>query len=226
VAQQAEPGLARSRYKGWAHQGRGRIRRVTSPDFRLDNSVARLCILREDFAIEMQGVYQEEIDALDRHSAAWRRTYFIRNLVRTLIEVMSTMNSLKAAPEFIALLERQSEQVRAKFDELFRAMVDAHPIVKRIRNTICAHLKHTAMQDALVGMSHDRWGFLEVGHVLKDVHYKFAAEIAIEILVSGVPEDLREEILRSDLVKIAGLFPVFELTYHVLSMYIIDRRLV
>jgi hypothetical protein len=58
------------------------------------------------------------------------------------------------------------------------------------------------------------------------VHYKFAAEIAVEILVSGVPEDLREEILRSDLVKIAGLFPVFELTDHVLSMYIIDRRLV
>lgn len=189
-------------------------------------SVARLCILREDFAIEMQGVYQEEIDALDRHSAAWRRTYFIRNLVRTLMEVMSTMNSLKLAPEFMALLERQSEPVRAKFNGLFQAMIDAHPIVKHIRNTICGHVKHSAVQDALNGMNHDRWGFLEVGRVLKDVHYKFAAEIAIEILVSGVPEARREEILRSDLVKIASLFPVFELTDHVLSMYIIDRRLI
>jgi hypothetical protein len=203
-----------------------KIRKWFPPSDPLAASVARLCILREDFAIEMQGVYQEEIDTLDRHSAAWRRTYFIRNLVRTLMEIMSTMNSLKAAPEFMALLERQSEPVRAKFDGLFKAMVGAHPLVKRIRNTICAHVKHSAVQDALEGMNHDRWGFLEVGRVLKDVHYKFAAEIAIEILVSGVPEDLREEILRSDLVKIAGLFPVFELTDHVLSMYIIDRRLV
>jgi hypothetical protein len=174
----------------------------------------------------MQGVYQEEIEALDRHSAAWRRTYFIRNLVRTLMEVMSTMNSLKLAPEFMALLERQSEPVRDKFNGLFQAMIYAHPIVKRIRNTICGHVMHSAVQDALNGMNHDRWGFLEVGRVLKDVHYKFAAEIAIEILVSGVPEGRREEILRSDLVKIASLFPVFELTDHVLSMYIIDRRLV
>lgn len=139
------------------------IRKWFPPSDPLAASVARLCILREDFAIEMQGVYQEEIDALDRHSAAWRRTYFIRNLVRTLMEVMSTMNSLKLAPEFMALLERQSEPVRAKFNGLFQAMIYAHPIVKRIRNTICGHVKHSAVQDALNGMNHDRWGFLEVG---------------------------------------------------------------
>jgi hypothetical protein len=202
-----------------------KIRRWFPPTDPLAASVARLCILREDFAIEMQGVYQDEIETLDRHSTAWRRTYFIRNLVRTLMEIMSAMYGLKASPEFTALLERQPDPVRAKFNSLFKAMLDAHPLIKRIRNTICGHVKHSAVQEALDGMSDDRWGFREVGRALKDVHYKFAAEIAIEILVSGVPENQREEILRSDLVKIAQLFPVFELTDHVLAMYIIDRRL-
>jgi hypothetical protein len=201
------------------------IRKWFPPSDPLAASVARLCILREDFAIEMQGVYQDEIAALDSHSVAWRRAYFFRSLVRTLMEFMSTMDSLKMSGDFRALLERQSEPVRAKFDELFGAMAEARPIVKRIRNTICGHVKQSAVQEALGGMSQDRWGFLEVGRVLKNVHYKFAAEIAIEILVSGVPEDQREDILRSDLVKIAALFPLFELTDHVLSMYIIDRRL-
>ena len=202
-----------------------KIRKWFPPSDPLAAYIARLCILREDFAIEMQGVYQEEVTALDRHSVAWRRAYFFRNLVRTLMEFMSAIDSLKMVPDFILLLEQQTEPVQAKFDGLFRAMVDARPIVKQMRNTICAHVKHSAVQEALEGMNYDRWGFLEVGHVLKDVHYKFAAEIALEILVNGVQEDQREDILRSDLIKIAALFPVFELTDHILSMYIIDRNL-
>jgi hypothetical protein len=208
-----------------AHVRFVKIRKWFPPTDPLAAYVARLCILREDFAIEMQGVYQDEIRALDGHSADWRRTYFIRNLIRTLMEFMSAMRGLRAEPEFNVLLERQSEPVRMKFAALFQAMVAAHPIIKRIRNSICAHVKHTAVQEALEGMSHERWGFLDVGRTLKQVHYKFAAEIAIEILVAGIPEEEREDTLRDNLVKIAELFPVFELTDHILAMYIIDRRL-
>ena len=208
-----------------AHVRIVKIRKWVPPTDPLAAYVARLCILREDFAIEMQGVYQDEITALDGHSADWRRTYFIRNLIRTLMEYISAMHGLRGKPEFNVLLERQSEPVRTKFTNLFEAMVAAHPIVKHIRNSICGHVKHAAVQEALEGMSHERWGFFDVGRTLKQVHYKFAAEIAIEILVTGVPENEREDTLRDNLVKIAKLFPVFELTDHVLAMYIIDRRL-
>lgn len=74
-------------------------------------------------------------------------------------------------------------------------------------------------------MDYSCFGILDVGRTLKDTHYKFAAEIAIEMLVLGIPEREREDILRSKLVKIAELFPAFAVTGHILSIYIRSRKL-
>jgi hypothetical protein len=79
-----------------------RLRRWFSPDDPLAAPVARLCILREDFAIEIQGVYREEIGKLDSHSAMWRKIYFFRNLVRTLMEIESTIHGLSSNGEFVS----------------------------------------------------------------------------------------------------------------------------
>jgi hypothetical protein len=173
----------------------------------------------------MQGVYLDEIEGLDSHSPAWRRTYFLRNIVRTLMEIDSAIHGLRSNAEFVTLLEAQPTQVQEQFGRLFKAMEEAHNIVKHTRNTICGHVKHSAVQQALEGMDHARWGFLDVGRTLKETHYKFAAEIAIEMLLIGVSEKEREEILQSQLIKIAELFPAFALTDHILSMYIQSRKL-
>jgi hypothetical protein len=60
---------------------------------------------------------------------------------------------------------------------------------------------------------------------LKETHYKFAAEIVAEMLVLGVPENERLELVHSQFAKSAQLFPVFALTDQILSMYIRERRL-
>src|SRR5260370_4670281 len=117
-----------------------RIHKWFPPHDPLAARVARLCILREDFAIEMQGVYQEEIKELDSHSAAWRRVYFIRNLVRTLMEIESTIHGLRSNAEFVSLLAEQPTEVQEQFEKLFKAMEAAHAIVKYTRNTICGHV--------------------------------------------------------------------------------------
>lgn len=91
-------------------------------------------------------MYQEEIKELDGHSAEWRRVYFIRNLIRTLMEIESTIHGLRSNGEFVRLLADQSAEVQHKFEALFRAMQEAHDIVKHTRNTICGHVKHQAVQ--------------------------------------------------------------------------------
>lgn len=60
-----------------------KLRRWFPPNDRFAATVARLCILREDFALEMWGLYAAHIKRLDGHSAIWRQLYFWRNLVKT-----------------------------------------------------------------------------------------------------------------------------------------------
>ena len=49
--------------------------------------IARLCILREDFAIEMSGIHASEIKKLDGNDVVYRKFYFWRRLVGTLDEI-------------------------------------------------------------------------------------------------------------------------------------------
>ncbi len=77
--------------------------------------VARLCMLREDFLLEMTGVYTEKIKQLDGLSEEWRKLYFIRNLVRTLREIESGIHMLMSDPQFKVLLAAQEpERQKAK----------------------------------------------------------------------------------------------------------------
>lgn len=203
-----------------------KLRKWFPPTDPLAAPIARLCILREDIAIEMQGVYQQEIAKLDGHSSAWRKIYFLRNMVRTLMEMDSAIHSLRSNSEFVSLLATQTTSVQEEFGELFKAMEAAHASIKHTRNTICGHVKHAAVQQALEGMHDSRWGFLDLDRKLGKTHYKFAAEIATEILVLGVPERERRDFIRRQLETFGKLMPVFKLVDHILSMYIRDRRLV
>jgi hypothetical protein len=66
--------------------------------------VARMSILREDFAIEMNGIYEDDLSALDGNTPEYRRVYFWRNMLRTLFEVRSVLVQLKANTEFSTAL--------------------------------------------------------------------------------------------------------------------------
>ena len=72
--------------------------------------IARLCVLREDFHLEMNGVFEETVKELDGLSEEWRRLYFVRNLIRTLREIESGIQTLFSDPEFKRLLANQDQQ--------------------------------------------------------------------------------------------------------------------
>lgn len=146
-----------------------KLRKWFPPTDPLATKVARLLILREDFAIEMRGVYVEGIDALDSHSAAWRRLYFLRNLFKTLMEIQSGVHRLLSDTHFKVLLYRQSPEVKREFGRLARVITQAHPILKEIRNDICGHVKEDAVQETLDQMDRDSFGFCEMGPTLKDI---------------------------------------------------------
>lgn len=208
---------------------RTRIVKLTKwfpPNDPLAAKVARLCILREDFLLEMSGVYTQEIKQLDGHSEEWRKLYFIRNLVRTLREIESGIHMLMSDPQFKGLLAAQEPERQKEFAEHIALMNKAIKVVNEVRNEICGHVLETAVQETLNDISgSDVFGFLEIGPTLRRTYFRFAGELIIQMLVRGVPEADKENAFMEKWEKISGLFNSFALIERVLNIYATDRRL-
>ncbi len=93
------------------------LRKWFPPHDPLAAKIARLCILREDLLLEMQGVYVEDIKELDESSPLSRRMYFLRNLIRTQMELSGAIQTLLKSPEFKELLDKAPEEIQKGFRE-------------------------------------------------------------------------------------------------------------
>ena len=202
-----------------------RLRKWFPPDDPLAVSVARLCILREDFLLEMLGTTVEDIPVLDENSPEWRRMYFLRNIFRTLMEILSAIQGLLSEPSFRDLLSKQSPETQKMFTDLAEAKTEGHPILKEVRNDIGGHVLESAVREALEGMDSERWGILEAAPIQLKSHFKFAGEMVAEILVAKVPTEERAAIFESKLARISEMFPAFALCETVFSIYAVDRDL-
>ena len=202
-----------------------KLRKWFPPRDPLAAKMARLCILREDLLLEMQGVYTEDIVELDEHSAEFRRMYFLRNLIRTQMELSGAIQTLLKSQEFKKLLSKAPSETQKAFREAARAIGKAHPIAKDVRHDICGHVQERAVQEALEQLDLDSWGFLDVGKIARRTHYKFAGELTTEILLKGVTQEERRKIESSKFAIIADMVPTFALIEHCLLMYAEDRKL-
>jgi hypothetical protein len=201
------------------------LRRWFPPHDRYAACVARLCILREDFALEMWGLYATSIKRLDSHSIIWRRMYFWRNLVRTLWEIRRTLETLNTVPEFKRVLRAQAVGTRKKFEEMVKKLEKDQTLVQNMRDSLGGHVLQRTVEQALNDMPLDKFSYIEVGSTLKKTHYKFAGELVVEMLLAGVPEAQRQTEAERHFRTIAGLLPVFALTDIILTMYADARNL-
>lgn len=196
------------------------------PNDPLAAKIARLCILREDFLLEMSGVYSEEIESLDSHSKEWRRLYFIRNLIRTLREIESGIERLLSDPEFKVLLAGQTPERRKEFEDHAKVMGEGIEVVNEIRNDICGHVREAVVQETLNEIAGGEvFGFLEVGPTMQRTYFKFAGELVVQILVRGVPEVDKHRVFMEKNKKIADLFKAFALIERALDIYMGGRNL-
>ena len=196
------------------------------PDDPLAASIARLCILREDFMLETRGVVDIPIEQLDKHSAKWRKIYFLRRLVQSLVEIRSVVETLRCQAEFKELLSKQTQEEQQEFQQLSKEMNASRDLTKELRNKLGGHVSHGSVKKALEGMQPGREGLIEVGDSVERIHYKFASELVLEIMLQGVSETQRMERFESDLSKIGNLIPVLPLIDKIFRWYAVDRGLV
>jgi hypothetical protein len=202
-----------------------KLRKWFPPDDPLAAKIARLCILREDLLLEMQGVYTEEIQGLDEHSSQFRRLYFLRNLIRTQIELSGALQVLLSTPEFKVLLGKASKDIQDAFHDATAVIAKAHSVTKDVRNDICGHVRELAVQAAIDRIDPEAWGFLSVGKIAKHTHYKFVGELIAEILLKDVSLEERQKIESSKFATIAEFVELFALIEHCVLLYVEDRRL-
>ena len=200
------------------------------PDDEFATCMARLCVLREDLNLEVNGIVVGPYDWLDRNGEVWRRNYFFRNSVRTLQEIASAFHTLNCVPEFQRALERiWSEEDQKKFKEFCKMIGNARELVKEVRNIIGGHVQHSAVAQALQVLNSDSTGFWEYPHDSEDrpmhIHHPFLNVLVIAILQAGEngPRDI-EEVMKIPGV-IGPLIRAIAYIDNIFQLYVIERRL-
>jgi hypothetical protein len=196
------------------------------PNDELAVKIARLCILREDFLIEMTGVYTEDIVELDASSAQWRKIYFIRNVFRTLAEIAGGIRRVIEDPEFIGLLAKQTPATKQMFADHKKKLDEGLDALKEQRDAIGAHVQESVVRTTLNGLDRDLFGFFQVGKTSQDSYFKFVSELVMQAMVAGVPASEKLRVFRETNEKIANLFPAFSLIEQIVFMYVEARHLI
>jgi hypothetical protein len=203
-----------------------RLRRWFPPDDPVATAVAMLCVLREDFLLELAGIVDGHCGRLDDNGREFRRIYFWRNTLRTLEEIRTTLNRLNKEREFRAAMDREQPGVREAFEELKRTLNRAsQEFLSTLRNELGGHLDEDAMRETLQQIDDDAEGFLEVATARRPVTtaFRFTADLVWAVI--GRHAIAKQRDVHALLVKVADLIPTVTAIDHVVACYLHDRGL-
>ncbi len=185
-----------------------------------------LCVLREDFLLELRGIVGDDFGHLDDNDIAFRQLYFWRNSLRTLTEIQAGLNRLNKEPAFRAAMACEPADIREAFEELKRALNKAAAeFLRDLRNTFGGHLDPTVFQATLDQMDPLREGLLDLERKRGEIHYKFTAELLWAALVRDAPAGAEVHAFETLLSRSVALNPMLVAIDHVVTCYIRDRGL-
>ena len=171
-----------------------RLSELFPPDDPVSALVAHLCVLKEDFHLEYRGIAQEGgIEELDQNTAAWRRTYFSRTLLRTLYEILRVSGIAQGNHEVRESLERKPQRLQTAFKQLVSVMEPERDFIDSLRNRIGGHLDYLTVRTAINTIDHSRHGVIQVGATLGHTHYFFVNELVVAILLAGIPVEKQQQ---------------------------------
>jgi len=162
----------------------------------LATQMARLCILREDFAFELQGFLgSTSVPANDEYGVAWRQLYFFRRMCHAAREAQSVIERLSQDAAFKRFLRRRHPTFVKDFKKFKKDLAIALDIIETIGDEIAAHVKELPMKQALQSMSDQRSGFLQVSSEgPRGTHYKFTGELLMSVMFREIPSEQQETV--------------------------------
>jgi hypothetical protein len=153
--------------------------------------IARLCVLREDFCLELSCANEDSIPSMDGNSIEWRKIYSFRALCKTSKEIVSVVDRLSMNKEFKQFI-KDSPDIKKPFEQLKKKCNEARVIIKNIRNTIGGHVDEKAMRETLQNIDMDRSGLLQIGDSFNTTHYKFCTELIVAVMFRDISSENQE----------------------------------
>jgi hypothetical protein len=200
-----------------------------SSEAALNSHLAKLSVLYEDLRIEALSLVAEALpDKIDTLGDRYRRNYFLRRSIATLVEFSGTLNELNRCADF--------KQIRARFDPQSAGAWDAcidffsknHDRLKRTRNDVGGHFGIAAAQYAVEHLRPDACGKLTITFHKSgrgggcELH--FAGELAATALCRSLPAgDTQSEI--ASLIKIVreGYHHATSAVHHTVALHLWPR---
>jgi hypothetical protein len=192
----------------------------------LATQIARLCVLKEYYMLEMRGLTSDDLRELDSHSDAWRRLYFLFNSVRTLWEIQGAITVICGNAEFKRIRASRGAKEDAELTKLVSKLNAAIPSLRAVRDSLGGHISQQALQTALNAMDSSRTGELEIGETVADTHYKFSRQLVHEVMLTGIPAEQRPGEYKKYIEMLSGLLPVIESLETIVIWYAQHRGLV
>ncbi len=170
-----------------------RLRDVFKADEKrqLNAKLARLCVLYEDLRVELYGIVEPSIPALDVLDDKYRRLYFVRRSIGTIREFADALRLINKDPDFQL---NEMKEDKATWDSAITFFTENERLLGAIRNDIGGHFGQQAALKALDGLPDvsctiELVGELVDGRDRTDLRLHFAGEIATSALRPHLQSD-------------------------------------
>jgi hypothetical protein len=166
--------------------------------------IARLTVLYEDLRIELYALREDSFETLDVTDDDYRKLYFLRRALATLIEFAETVRLLSECDEFKRFLKSIDPEIQPYWTNGATYFKEKEPLLEKIRNDVGGHFGTKAAIYAIRSLRTNAVGKMEFRNTGNEqtLHLHFAGEVVATALLRHLPGNNLEEQLRG-LIMIA-----------------------
>jgi hypothetical protein len=140
--------------------------------------IAQLSVLYEDLRIETTAIAQDSMPALDVTDCRYRRHYFLRRSIATLVEFAEGLRLLDSCPDFRDLRSGFDKELIERWTAGIRFFYKTEQFLKLIRNDSGGHFGPDAAGYAVTHLNNGAVGKIQMEDESRAIHLHFAGEIA------------------------------------------------
>ena len=130
------------------------------PPLEMHALMARLAVLYEDLRIELAAASEESLPRMDVNEPIYRKLYFIRRSIATLLEIDSAVHTLNMSKDFRDVRRTWSKEHLRDWQKAIKAFSKWHSELNTLRNAIGGHFSKEASEYAVQNVHQDTAGFL------------------------------------------------------------------
>jgi hypothetical protein len=171
-------------------------------------NVARLVVLYEDLRIELATF---QVAAIDGHAdwvndGQYRKRYFLRRAIGTVVELSNGFSQLARDPSFAEVRKTFDDIATAEWDSTVGFLASNAQLFKQVRNDLGGHFGTAAAKFAIESFTPGTTGSLEIvrDYLWSGIMYRpqFVGEVTARAFLRHLPGKDTEDKLRGLLEKV------------------------